>query len=101
MIADIGLTRRNAEGLIAATAKVVILRPAGGRNPTLLLKLSNRGRALMPMLFNDAFEPLARRLEPRPNRSPAALRLVAVIHAIAAAALKRSFNRACPRGSSG
>lgn len=63
VIADIGLAPRNAQGLVEATAEVVILRPTGGGNGTLLLELPNRGRKLMPMLFDDALEAPAQRLE--------------------------------------
>jgi hypothetical protein len=61
VIANIGLTRRNAEGLIAATAKVVILR-RGGKGK-ILLELPNRGRKLMSMRFDDALEAPAQRLD--------------------------------------
>ncbi len=63
VIADIGLAPRNAQGLVEATAEVVILHPAGGGNGTLLLELPNRGRKLMPMLFDDALKAPAQRLE--------------------------------------
>lgn len=63
VIADIALAPRNAEGRVEATADVVILRPAGGGNGTMLLELPNRGRKLMPVLFDDAPEPGAQRME--------------------------------------
>ena len=63
VIADVGLAPRNAQGRVEATAEVVILRPTGGGNGTLLLELPNRGRKLMTMLFDDAAEAAAQRLE--------------------------------------
>lgn len=63
VIADIGLAPRNPQGRVEATADVVILRPTEGGNGTLLLEMPNRGRKLMPMLFDDVLEAPAQRLE--------------------------------------
>ena len=63
VIADLALAPRNAAGRVEAVADVVILRPAGGGNGTLLLELPNRGRKTMPQLFDDAADGPAQRLE--------------------------------------
>jgi hypothetical protein len=59
VIADIALAPRNAEGRVEAVADVVILRPADPArgNGTLLLDVPNRGRKLMPVLFDDSPAP--------------------------------------------
>lgn len=63
IIADIGEAPRNAQGRVEAVTDVVILRPADARrgNRTLLLDVPNRGRKLMPQLFDDAAQPGANR----------------------------------------
>ena len=63
VIADLALAPRNAAGRVEAVADVVILRPAGGGNGTLLLELPNRGRKAMPQLFDDAPDGPSQRLE--------------------------------------
>ena len=63
VIADLALAPRNAAGRVEAVADVVILRPAGGGNGTLLLELPNRGRKAMMQLFDDAADGPAQRLE--------------------------------------
>jgi hypothetical protein len=63
VIAGDGLTPRDAKGMVEATTVVVFLGPARGGNGTLLLALPNRGRKLMLVLFDDALEATAQRLE--------------------------------------
>jgi hypothetical protein len=59
IIADIDKAPRDAEGLVEATADVVLLRPADPRrgNGTLLVDIPNRGTKLAPQLFDDAGKP--------------------------------------------
>jgi hypothetical protein len=59
VIADIAQAPRNAQGRVEAVADVVILRPAdpARANGTLLLDVPNRGRKLMPVLFDDSRAP--------------------------------------------
>jgi hypothetical protein len=59
VIADIAEAPRNAQGRVEATADVVILRPAdlARASGTLLLDVPNRGRKLMPVLFDDSRAP--------------------------------------------
>jgi len=65
VITDLALAPRNAEGKVEAVADVVILRPADASrgNGTLLLEVPNRGRKLMPQLFDDSAQPGANRAE--------------------------------------
>ncbi len=71
VIANIDLPPRNAKGLVEATAKVVILRPVGGGDGTLLLlELPNCGCKLWPMLSDDTFEASAQRLEAKARAVP-------------------------------
>ena len=65
IIADLDRAPRNAAGRVEAIADVVILRPADPArgNRTLLLDVPNRGRKLLPQLFDDAAQPGANRAE--------------------------------------
>ncbi len=59
VIADIDKVPRNGKGRVEATADVVILRPVDPAkgNGTLLVDVPNRGRKLMPQLFDDSPQP--------------------------------------------
>ena len=59
VIADIDRAPRNAQGRVEAVADVFILRPAdpARASGTLLLDVPNRGRKLMPVLFDDSRQP--------------------------------------------
>ena len=65
VIADIDRAPRNANGLVEATADVVVLRPAdlARGNGMLLIDVPNRGRKLAPQLFDDAAQPGANNAE--------------------------------------
>jgi hypothetical protein len=67
VIADVALAPRDAAGRVEAVADVVILRPADGGNGTILLEAPNRGRKLMPVLFDEADQAGASRLEEAPD----------------------------------
>ena len=59
VVADIDRAPRNAQGRVEAVADVFILRPAdpARASGTLLLDVPNRGRKLMPVLFDDSRQP--------------------------------------------
>jgi hypothetical protein len=59
VITDLNIAPRAASGRVEATADVVILRPADPShgNGTLLVEVPNRGRKLLPQLFDDSPQP--------------------------------------------
>jgi hypothetical protein len=61
IIKDLDKAPRNADGLVEATADVVLLRPADPQrgNGTLFVDILNRGRKLSPQLFDDVGQPAA------------------------------------------
>jgi hypothetical protein len=65
IIADLEAAPRSAAGKVEAVTDVVILRPADPAhgNGTLLVEAPNRGRKLMPQLFDDAPQPGANRAQ--------------------------------------
>jgi hypothetical protein len=65
VIADLALAPRDSQGKVEAVADVVILRPADPShgNGTLLVEVPNRGRKLMPQLFDESAQPGANRAE--------------------------------------
>jgi Alpha/beta hydrolase domain len=65
IITDLDAAPRDAAGKVEAVADVVILSPADPThgNGTLLVEAPNRGRKLMPQLFDDSPQPGANRAQ--------------------------------------